>query len=405
MYSKKIDTLPFNEYFSIIAKKSWLFCFFKQSILDGKEKNRILSLKVRDSRENHVRAYETCKVICENLKQVKPYHTLAELRLAYSQISGTKYQAKELPKKERQDLKLTFGDVFKAFYVEKEKQLKPTSFRQKVEGLYSNALSPYFDLEINQANTDKVIAEMQMNAHDKGVFLRGLKRKLGVMTKNEYLAEELMNLSALGELDEISPKNDYQKKCYDEKEVRDIISHYEKWLGLSHDFVQFIKWMSLSGMRPGEILGLERTAVSLVDGEISIHQQMSRELNQIIRTKTGGNRVFFMSEELKRLYFYIIKHSFAMPNCNLVFQFRGTPLNQQMFNRYWNHAYGISYLIQKGILNEFFPLYNLRHSFINTALSKGNDPHDVARQVGHSISTANKHYKDYSSKGKKALIL
>ena len=70
----------------------------------------------------------------------------------------------------------------------------------------------------------------------------------------------------------------------------------------------------------------------------------------------------------------------------------GNPLNDTFLRRLW-YEYR-DYLTSKEIyINPDYTLYSCRSYFINLNLEAGNKPHQVAKMVGHSISTQAKHYE------------
>jgi hypothetical protein len=70
----------------------------------------------------------------------------------------------------------------------------------------------------------------------------------------------------------------------------------------------------------------------------------------------------------------------------------GNPLNDTFLRRLWYEFR--DYLTSKDMrLNPEYTLYSCRSFFINVNLEAGNKPHQVAKMVGHSVSTQSKHYE------------
>lgn len=70
----------------------------------------------------------------------------------------------------------------------------------------------------------------------------------------------------------------------------------------------------------------------------------------------------------------------------------GKHLNDTFLRRLWYEFR--DYLSSNGIrLNPDYTLYSCRSFFINLNLEAGNQPHQVAKMVGHSVSTQSKHYE------------
>jgi len=70
----------------------------------------------------------------------------------------------------------------------------------------------------------------------------------------------------------------------------------------------------------------------------------------------------------------------------------GNYLNDGFLRRLWYEYRG--YLASRDIdINPEYTLYSCRSFFINLNLEAGNKPHQVAKMVGHSVSTQSKHYE------------
>jgi integrase len=122
-------------------------------------------------------------------------------------------------------------------------------------------------------------------------------------------------------------------------------------------------------------------------------------------TKTG-RRVFYCPAgfAFQRLWEYYKVNSPIKPRRNdYIFQnvgsshskmdkYIGKSLNDTFLRRMWYEFR--DYLVSKGTyLNPDYTLYSCRSFFINLNLEAGNKPHQVAKMVGHSISTQSKHYE------------
>jgi len=122
-------------------------------------------------------------------------------------------------------------------------------------------------------------------------------------------------------------------------------------------------------------------------------------------TKTG-RRTFYCPAGFafhKLWGFYQKKAPFRPKRSDYIFQNVGTshskgdryvgkPLNDSFLRRLW-YEYR-DYLASLEIyLNPEYTLYSCRSFFINLNLEAGNKPHQVAKMVGHSISTQARHYE------------
>lgn len=122
-------------------------------------------------------------------------------------------------------------------------------------------------------------------------------------------------------------------------------------------------------------------------------------------TKTG-RRIFYCPAgfALYKLWGFYQKNAPVRPKrSDYIFQNVGTshskannhvgnPLNDTFLRRLW-YEYR-DYLASRNIrLNPEYTLYSCRSFFINLNLEAGNKPHQVAKMVGHSVSTQAKHYE------------
>lgn len=124
-----------------------------------------------------------------------------------------------------------------------------------------------------------------------------------------------------------------------------------------------------------------------------------------IDTKTGRRIIYCPAgHEFKTLWWTYKKFAPIKPTRNdYVFQNVGTshskgdkhlgnPLNDTFLRRLWYEFR--DYLNSKGFeLNPAYTLYSCRSFYINQNLEAGNKPHQVAKMVGHSVSTQSKHYE------------
>ena len=122
-------------------------------------------------------------------------------------------------------------------------------------------------------------------------------------------------------------------------------------------------------------------------------------------TKTG-RRTFYCPAgfAFRNLWkYYQTKTSIRPKRSDYIFQNVGTshskgdkhtgkPLDDSFLRRLW-YEYR-DYLASKEIhLNPEYTLYSCRSFFINLNLEAGNKPHQVAKMVGHSVSTQARHYE------------
>ncbi len=131
-------------------------------------------------------------------------------------------------------------------------------------------------------------------------------------------------------------------------------------------FSDFLTVITESGMRPGEAMALTADMVNLTEGIITFHGKTS--------TKTGKNRIVFMTDELKAL---IQRLMAAHPQGQLLLNTDGNPWTTNAVRCRFRRLRGR--LGMKGIV-----CYSLRHAYLSDALEAGVPIAQVAELAGHS---------------------
>ena len=177
-------------------------------------------------------------------------------------------------------------------------------------------------------------------------------------------------------------------------------------------FCEFLKTLANSGLRPHEALLLKWSDVTLkskretlddgrVKEQVIAHVQVSPE------TKTGRRLVICPAGiYLKRIRnMYREKRGTAPSQNEYIFQnigtshsradhFVGHPLSDHFFRKLWYELLS-DLKADKGIeFDRNYTVYSCRSFFINQRLEMGVAPNFVAKLVGHSIKTMERHYEN-----------
>jgi integrase len=369
------------------------------------EPTRLSAGKFRDTIENRLKLWQLAAEAAQAIVTEYTERTIVDMREALGRA-----RFNQLPK-ETQKLGYLFSfytweNAYQDYCKEANQTLKESTYVVKVQGLYGNILRPYLDKALNKYTVADFIKEQPCNKHDLITLLNGLKRAFFAFCRDEQVtAETFVEFELFKQRKERKKFKELEKKAYTYHEAVRILLHFQRAFGAESWIARYIHFALLTGMRPAEILGLQWCCIDFVNKKILIHQQWSRDLKKLTTTKTEYSREFPMSEELLILIRNLARKTRPNKADDFVFRDGSKHLDQNYFTHLWCSRKGIAYLVEKGELPCFLPIYNLRHTFINLALERQGTPEDVARYVGHSVATAAKHYRDYSDKGKKAIEL
>jgi len=179
-------------------------------------------------------------------------------------------------------------------------------------------------------------------------------------------------------------------------------------------FGEFLKVLANSGMRPHEALLLRWGDITLKEREVTVLRrshseskskpETKKELIVEIQispdTKTGKRLVISPAGiYFRRLRDHYRQHGFTCKRDEYIFRnigtrnqhkdkFLGKPLSLANLRRLWYE------LMDELNLENHYTIYSCRSFYINQKLELGIPPHIVAKNVGHSVETMEKHYED-----------
>ena len=192
------------------------------------------------------------------------------------------------------------------------------------------------------------------------------------------------------------------------------VNHPRKDTFYRYAFGEFLKILANSGMRPHEALLLRWGDITLKEREITnwsegeqdqkMHPVTRKELIVEIQvspeTKTGKRLVISPAGVyFRRLREHYRKHGFTCKRDEFIFRnigtknqhkekYSGNPLSLANLRRLWYE------LMEELDLENHYTIYSCRSFYINQKLELGIPPHIVAKNVGHTVETMEKHYED-----------
>lgn len=141
-----------------------------------------------------------------------------------------------------------------------------------------------------------------------------------------------------------------------------------------------------TGMRTGEVLGLQFEDFDLVRNKIMVRRSFSRGI--LTTPKTGEERLIDLIPELRK-YLIDWRH---LKSQYLFCTEEGKQLDRNNIrNRVWAKT-----LRKIGLA--YRDLYHTRHTFASMMMARGEDPLWVARMMGDNVQTVWRHYAIYRDK-------
>jgi integrase len=192
------------------------------------------------------------------------------------------------------------------------------------------------------------------------------------------------------------PKSERSKKTFTPDEIHRIILAFETdefkspKSTYSHSYYTgFITCLALTGRRPEDVIAL--THNDLIDHYGKCVIKFSKAYSKGVLKSTKNNRItlYPVNGQLSRCF--TKQGKIDNPN-NLIFpSHNGGYIDLHNFlNRYWKPV--LTQLVDMGVIREYLPLYNLRHSRATNLIRAGIDLESVAALLETSIPMLSKHY-------------
>lgn len=293
-------------------------------------------------------------------------------------------------------------DLYETLLASKKGTVKESTLKSKIEGLLRSKMKRFFELPLSPETFGQVCSSLNYNPTDKKYLLHALRDTLALLpegVENDTLkAIVKKELSLVAKKKRKAPVGDWGKFSYSEDEVSVILSFLEKALRERpiNRLALFFFVGFKTGMRIGELVGLQCWQFSCLRKELLISQQWNRVTGKISDTKTGVTRVVKVDGQLYDYLFWSNTGRATNTKDSFIFGSDTSPPKTSQLCSYW------SSLIQLIRVSGYpdFPLYKMsafRHSFVTNMLKRGVDPLVVAKAVGHSPRIASLHYRDFSS--------
>jgi integrase len=184
------------------------------------------------------------------------------------------------------------------------------------------------------------------------------------------------------------PKSSRSCKAFSQKEIDSILHIFESE---AVDYIDFVKFLFLTGCRPEEAIALtwNKTKGGLVTFDSAYSAGVLKT------TKTGESRSFPINEALNSVLAHqqLVTLKNVVNSNSLVFPNVGTSryIDLASFTRkVWKPI--VIKLVELGEISEYLPTYHCRHTFITNQLRAGKDAATVAKWVGNSSNIIMRHY-------------
>lgn len=306
---------------------------------------------------------------------------------------------------------VTINSLFpKWLFAVKKNELKPSSF-ESYYGTYTNYIKPYLiaDLPINAIKSLKVqqyYNELTKNNASPSTVKKThklLKQFFSYTDKEGYIIKNpCMNISLPKEKKNNAKtiiKNKKTKFSYfSEEEIPILLKAFE-----NNKYKDIIVFALATGMRQGEILGLQWEDVDFENKEINIIHNLNTSANilengiKIYETKLlepkseSSTRTIPMNDTIYNIL-QNIDHT-----CSYVFSSNGSCINAKILQKVW----------KKTLLDNNIPyrkFHDLRHTAATLLLTYGADLETVKEILGHSSITMTEIYVDALPRTKKEMI-
>ena len=290
----------------------------------------------------------------------------------------------------------------------KKNEIKASSF-EAYESTYRNYIKPYLisDLPIKDLKSLK-IQEFYNKLVKEQVSVNNIKKahKLlrqffsyaeieGYIIKNPCINVALPKNKK--EVNNIIKEKKTKFQYFNEDEIRQLLELFK-----NTRYENIIKFALGTGMRKGEILGLQWQDIDFENKEIHVVHNLSyvanidndtRTYKTVLQTPKSENsiRIIPMSSKIYDLL-YSLEHK-----SNFVFDSRGSHFDIKWTEKFWNKTL-------KGTNLEGKKFHDLRHTFATMLLLKGANLIQIKELLGHSSVKITEMYLDALPKSKQEIV-
>ena len=291
----------------------------------------------------------------------------------------------------------------------KKNEIKASSF-ESYESTYRNFIKPYLiaDLPINELKSlkmqefynklikEKVSANTVKKAHKLLRQFFSYSEREGYIIKNPCINVSLPKQK--NEINNIIKERKTRFQYFNEDEIKEVLDLFK-----NTRYENIIIFALGTGMRKGEILGLQWQDIDFENKEIhvmhnlsyiaNINDNGSRAYTTILQTPKSENsvRIIPMSKKIYELLKSINKTS------DFVFSSRGSHFDIKWTEKYWLKTL-------KGTNLEGKKFHDLRHTFATMLLLNGANLIQIKELLGHSSVKITEMYLDALPKSKKEIV-
>lgn len=291
----------------------------------------------------------------------------------------------------------------------KKNEIKSSSF-ESYESIYRNYIKSYLiaDLPISNLKSlkiqdyyNKLIKENISTSTVKKIH-KLLKQFFTYVEKEGYIIKNPCINTSLpkkkNEINNIIKERKTKFQYFNEDEIRQLLELFK-----NTRYENIIRFALGTGMRKGEILGLQWQDIDFESKEIHVVHNLSyiadideyghRAYTTILQTPKSENsiRIIPMSEKIYNLLSSLDKKS------DYVFSSRKTHFDIKWTEKFWNKTL-------KGTNLEGKKFHDLRHTFATMLLLNGANLIQIKELLGHSSVKITEMYLDALPKSKKEII-
>lgn len=290
----------------------------------------------------------------------------------------------------------------------KKNEIKASSF-ESYESTYRNYIKPHLiaDLPINDIKTLKVqefynkLIKDNISTNNVKKTHKLLRQFFSYAEREGYIIKNPCINVALPknkkEIENIITERKTKFQYFNEDEIKQLLELFK-----NTRYENIIKFALGTGMRKGEILGLQWQDIDFKNKEIHVVHNLSyianidnnvRTYKTVLQTPKSENsvRIIPMSKKIYELLKSINKTS------DFVFSSRGSHFDIKWTEKYWLKTL-------KGTNLEGKKFHDLRHTFATMLLLNGANLIQIKELLGHSSVKITEMYLDALPKSKKEIV-